>query len=129
MVLRADPKILFKDAAKKRCIEVAFETAEELRLQMPEDSGEMIDSVRVDNTRIGADVVIGVRYWKWVNNGTGIYGPTGQRISSTSGKKLHFFIDGVEFFVDSIAGQRGQHFVERTQEIIKRRRLKGFRFR
>ena len=127
--MKADPKIIFADAAKRRCIEVAVETAAELKLQMPEDSGAMIDSVRVDNTRTGADVVIGVRYWKWVNNGTGIYGPTGQRIHAKNGGLLHFFIDGEEFFVPSIAGQRGQHFVERTQEIIKRRRLKGFRFR
>jgi hypothetical protein len=120
-----DPQVAFREAAKRRCIEIAEETAEVLKTFMPEDTGAMKASVRVEPSNIGGDVVIGVAYWKYVNYGTGIYGPTGQRITPTHSQYLHFFIDGAEFFVTSIAGQRGQHFVERTKEFMKRSRLKG----
>jgi hypothetical protein len=36
---------------------------------------------------------------RWQNDGTGIYGPTGERIYPRTAKVLHFFIGGREFFV------------------------------
>jgi hypothetical protein len=122
--MRGEPELLFGGAAKKRCIEVAERTAEVLKSVMPRDTGEMIASVSVRENRRGADVTIGAPYWKWVNYGTGIYGPTGQRIYPKRASVLVFYIGGAKIVVPSIAGQRGQHFVERAKEIMVRIRLR-----
>jgi hypothetical protein len=122
--MRGEPELLFGGAARKRCIEVAERTAEVLKAVMPRETGEMIASVRVEPTRRGADVVIGASYWRYVNYGTGIYGPTHRRITAHGPYALHFFIGDREIYAMSIAGQRGQHFVERAKEIMVRTRLR-----
>ena len=65
-------------------------------------------------------------YAKWVNDGTGIYGPYNTPIiHPTIGKKFAFQVGGKMVYVKMIRGQKGQHFVERSIEQTKGQ-LSGF---
>lgn len=56
----------------------------------------------------------------WVNDGTGIYGPNHARITPKRAKFLRFEYHGKLVFARSVAGQPGQHFVERSvTEIVR----------
>jgi hypothetical protein len=56
---------------------------------------------------------------RWVNNGTGIYGPTGQPIRPKSGEYLYFEVGGQLIRTRQVAGQEGQHFIERALSVSK----------
>ena len=59
-------------------------------------------------------------YLPWVNDGTGIYGPLHHRITPKHAKVLHFYWKGNEWFLKSVKGQKGKHFVERSMtEVIR----------
>ena len=49
----------------------------------------------------------------WVNNGTGIYGPSGEMIKPRHAKFLVFEMNGKWWVLKRVKGQRGQHFIER----------------
>ena len=53
---------------------------------------------------------------QWHIQGTGIYGPLRRLIRSKSGKKLHFFIDGQEFFRWTVKGIKPNAFFERAHK-------------
>ncbi len=55
----------------------------------------------------------------WVNRGTGIYGPNRRRIYPTSSEFLYFEVDGHLIRTRSIAGQRGQRFIQRALAVSK----------
>ena len=58
-------------------------------------------------------------YLPFVNEGTGIYGPRGRRITPKRAKFLHFFWKDREWFVKSVRGQKPRRFVERgTKDIV-----------
>lgn len=57
--------------------------------------------------RIGTDLY----YAKFVHDGTGIYGPSRQRITPRSGKALVFESGAGRTFAASSRGQRGTHFL------------------
>lgn len=63
----------------------------------------------------GAQVGTNLFYAKYVHDGTGIYGPTGQRITPRTGKKALVFDgrDG-ETFARYSSGQRGTQFLLRA---------------
>ncbi len=65
------------------------------------------------------------KYAKWVDRGTGIYGPTGQRIYPKNADYLTFNIGGNQVFVRSIAGQKGSNYTGRAKEETNKR-LKEF---
>ena len=59
-------------------------------------------------------------YAKFVNDGTGIFGPRGTPIIHPSiGKKFAFQVNGQMIYTRMIRGQKGQHFVERSIEQTK----------
>lgn len=59
-------------------------------------------------------------YLPWVNDGTGLYGPLHHRIKPKRARVLHFYWHGKEWYLKSVRGQKGQHFVERSMsEVIK----------
>lgn len=74
------------------------------------DTGELERSIGEESVSITANTIISVvaaraRHAIWQDQGTGVYGPTGQRITSkTPGKPLVFTIDGVTIFAMSVAG-------------------------
>lgn len=67
--------------------------------------GESVPSIGSDSSH----------YPIFVDVGTGIFGDTGSRIFAHTAKRMHFEIDGHEIFAESVAGQRGQHFVAATE--------------
>lgn len=59
-------------------------------------------------------------YLPWVNDGTGLYGPLHHLIKPKRAKVLHFYWRGNEWFLKSVKGQKGQHFVERSMiEVVR----------
>ena len=54
-----------------------------------------------------------VEYSAWVEEGTGVFGPTGQVITPKTARMLHFVArDGAVIFTKSILGMPGRSFVE-----------------
>ncbi len=54
-----------------------------------------------------------VEYSAWVEEGTGVFGPSGQIITPKTAKKLRFVArDGALIFTKSILGMPGRSFVE-----------------
>lgn len=66
-------------------------------------------------TRIegGSAVVVGtnVKYARWMQEGTGIYGPTGAAITPKNGKMLMFVINGQRVFAKSVKGSPKRPFL------------------
>jgi phage gpG-like protein len=60
----------------------------------------------------GRSIVVGtnVEYARWMQEGTGIYGPTGQRIEAT-GRALTFVINGKRAFAKSVKGSPKRPFL------------------
>lgn len=65
------------------------------------------------------------KYLKWVNDGTGLYGPAHRRITPTHASVLHFYWKGREWFLKSVRGQKPQKFVEKSIDETKSR-IDGF---
>ena len=65
-------------------------------------------------------------YAKYVNEGTGIFGPYNTPIiHPVIGKKFAFQVGGQMIYTNMIRGQKGQHFVEKSIEETKGK-LGGF---
>ena len=61
-------------------------------------------------------------YAKFVNDGTGIYGPYKTPIiHPVIGKKFAFQVGGKMVYTNMIKGQKGQHFVEKSIEATQSR--------
>lgn len=86
----------------------------------PRDSGALADAIVADDwtlsgTRYTTTVRVPVQYASWVEEGTGVYGPYGQRIYPVRAKALVFFWKrgpngpGV-YAYRSVAGQPGQRY-------------------
>ena len=54
-----------------------------------------------------------VKYALWVEQGTGIYGPSGARIVPVTAKALAWTSGGTQFIRKSIAGMQGRRYMER----------------
>lgn len=59
---------------------------------------------------------IGAKYLKWVNDGTGLYGPHATRIVPVHSKFLYFEWKGRMWCLRSVKGQKGQKFVEKSMQ-------------
>jgi HK97 gp10 family phage protein len=60
-----DPEELYGVAARKRCLEVADQVADEAGRRAPVESGRLRDSLKAVPTAEGAEV-FAVDYWKYV---------------------------------------------------------------
>ena len=58
-------------------------------------------------------------YARWMQEGTGIYGPKGQPIVPTQGQVLSFVINGRRYFVRSIKGSQPRPFLFIDQPLIE----------
>lgn len=82
-------------------------------------TGRLINSLQLGNDGnatdyIGDDAVkVGTRvpYAKWLQDGTGIYGPTGQPITSKTGKALAFMIGGKKIVRRSVKGSPARPYL------------------
>lgn len=111
-------KLLLSQKGEKFKDELLDSVADEGVLRMesvtPKRTGRGANSYRKLNTGGNSrEIRNDVFYLPWVNDGTGIYGPTHQRITPKSARFLHFYWKGGEWFVKSVRGQPPKHFVER----------------
>lgn len=75
-------------------------------------------TTRKGQTALSFTVTNSIPYAKWVNDGTGIYGPRLRPIvpKKKTTKALHWQVGGGSFFAASVKGQKGQKYVEKAIE-------------
>ena len=76
------------------------------------DTGNMKNSILTNLIYRGAEVVSGVEYLPYQNDGTGIYGKYRTPIVPKQKKALVFDIAGKTFIRKSVKGVKAKHFVE-----------------
>ncbi len=80
----------------------------------PVDTGNMVNRTTYEVIdEDNAVIKITAPYAKWVNDGTGIYGPYKTPIVPTTAQALRFIIGGQTFIRRSVKGMQGRHFVEK----------------
>lgn len=87
----------------------------------PRKTGTLAESIQADDPVVGSGSVtvhvsVGEEYGSFQNTGTGIYGPTGQRIVPVSSPVLVFEADGGTVFARSVAGSPATHWWDNTIE-------------
>ena len=86
----------------------------------PKKSGKGANNYRVIKSLNTREIKNDAYYLPWVNDGTGLYGPLHHRIKPKHANVLYFYWRGNEWFLKSVRGQKGQHFVERSMtEVIR----------
>jgi hypothetical protein len=91
--------------------EVAWEMRRNIRGTSPQKTGTLKGSW--SKKKIGDlkyNIFTTVKYARWVNDGTGIYG-SGKPITPKRAKFLRFEWHGRIVFARSVRGQKGQHYV------------------
>ncbi|WP_044639737.1 HK97 gp10 family phage protein [Risungbinella massiliensis] len=93
----------------------ADDAKKNLWINSPIDTGRLSLSWRQNRiSQLRYMVYTKVKYAKWVNDGTGIYGPTGRPITPKRAKYLRFEINGQVIYAKSVRGQKGQKYVEKS---------------
>lgn len=86
-----------------------------LQANSPVDTGLLRQWAVTQNSEFIREIRSPASYAVYVNDGTGIYGPSHQKITSkTPGKPLVFEYKGETVFAMSVKGQKGQKFVEKS---------------
>lgn len=70
----------------------------------------------------GSEIVVGtnVKYARWLQDGTGIFGPTGEPITPKNGKFLVFNLGGAKIFARSVKGTPPRRFLFVDDQIATR---------
>jgi len=103
-----------KKAIKMAVRDVSEYCHEKAKVNSPKRSGALSRSWV--ESQVGAlqhKVATSIKYARWVNDGTGIYG-SGKPITPKRAKYLRFTIGGRVIFARSVRGQKGQKYVEKT---------------
>ena len=88
-----------------------------LQMNSPVDHGKLKKWAPVGQTDDEVIIQTPAEYAKYVNDGTGIYGPYATPIIHPSiGKPFVFQVGGKLVYTRQIMGQKGQHFVEKSIE-------------
>lgn len=113
-------KRLVLDSALRRAEALGEAFVQQARAYAPRRTGAGADSIEVatiDATPNGVRIriAVGEQYMKWQNEGTGIYGPSGQPITPhKQGGVLVFDGVGGIVFARQVRGTEPTHFWERT---------------
>lgn len=107
---------------------------DQAKFNAPSRTGNLKRSIRrtqrirkVGNVYMGG-ITVGVKYGKWVESGTGIYGPFGALIKPKTGNVLVWrefnpmvrpSAEG-KVFAKWSRGQKGQHFIQRAYDTTER---------
>lgn len=124
--VRIDPRSLDRilgDYCERRLGEIAEEFVDTARGFSSRRTGALADSIEAEDVRRQRDrvtcrVFVGEEYGIYQDQGTGIYGPTGERITAASGGVLVFDWPsaGGTVFARSVAGSEPTRFWTRTVE-------------
>ena len=109
--------LAFKD---KLLDELAGNTKTLFEKNTPKQSGHAAHNYRILKSLNTREIKNNAYYLPWVNDGTGLYGPLHHRITPKHAKVLHFYWRGNEWFLKSVRGQKGRHFVERSMIEVMR---------
>lgn len=76
------------------------------------DTGRMWQSIGISQSSADSiDIGTNVKYARWFQEGTGIYGPTGQPIKPKTGNVLSWEVNGVRYFAKSVDGMPARPFL------------------
>lgn len=73
-------------------------------------TGALQNSILPEVRGLNALVKVNEKYGRYIEGGTGIYGPSGMAITPKRGKALMFTSGGKTIFVKSVKGMRGRPF-------------------
>lgn len=86
-----------------------------LKIKTPVDKGRARGSWAITKMRFdSAEVKSSASYMKYLDKGTGIYGPKGQPITPTTKKVLKFVYKGKTVFAKQVKGIQPQKIVEKS---------------
>lgn len=94
------------------------EVKREITKQHLIDHGNMKNSILTNFMAMGAEIVSGVKYLPFQNDGTGIYGRYRTPVVPKTKKFLVFNIAGKVFYRKSVKGVKAHHFVEKAYTTI-----------
>lgn len=80
------------------------------RALAPHRTGTLQRSILTNVDYPKGEVTVNEKYGEWIENGTGIYGPTGQRITPKKAKALAWMGAGGMVFARSIKGMKARPF-------------------
>lgn len=109
-------------SAEERAVELAEEFIETVRSTMPRRTGDLADSVEIDRVdvtreRVTVRIIVSAPYARYVNDGTGIYGPEGEPIRPLRPNGVLAFdwpAAGGLVFARHVRGSEPTHFWERA---------------
>jgi hypothetical protein len=97
-----------------------------IQLEAPKETGALADSATYKVKKRGglyiSDISAGTYYSEWVQEGTGIHGPTGSRIYPKTAKALEFVwlkAGSIYMVVGSVAGQEPNPFGDRAYAAVR----------
>lgn len=94
---------------------IALSLEASLKRNTPIDTGRLRGNYQYERSGTGIyKITNNVNYVMMVNDGTGIYGPSGKPIEPVTAKCLMFTVGGSTIFRRSVKGQKGQGFVEKS---------------
>lgn len=82
----------------------------EARSRAPHKTGALQRSILPEINDLDALVAVNEKYGVWIEEGTGIYGPTGQPIRPKKAKMLVFSIGGRKIVTKSVKGTKAKPF-------------------
>lgn len=94
-------------------------TVTALQSRVGRKTGELHDSIEAsepveEGDTVVVEITVGAAHGKWRNEGTGIYGPTGQRIRGNPLLAFDWPAAGGLVIVHSVAGAPGDHWWDET---------------
>ncbi|AIS32485.1 phage-related protein [Methanobacterium formicicum] len=122
--LDKSPKQLIQKAVKRTVDLSVMELRGNLQRNSPVDHGKMQGSWLIAGQFAGElnqKIISSALYTKFVNDGTGLYGPRGQLIRPKTARKLAFVYKGKKIAVPYVRGIKPRKFVEKSIRETERR--------
>lgn len=94
----------------------------EVKKEAPVDHGTLQGSWQIEELDyLAYSIFTNIKYAKAVNDGTGIYGPSGQPITPKNGNVLKFKIGSQTIYTKSVKGQRPNPYIDRAIDTTESR--------
>lgn len=108
-----------REVSRNFIVEARSIVAYRMALNAPRRTGRLVGSIVSESWETGFVVYPKAPYALFVEQGTGLFGPSGQLIFPRRAKALRFEINGKTVFAKYVRGFPGRFFVRRTAEEVK----------
>lgn len=124
VTLDKSPMQITQKAVRRAVDLTVMELKGNLQKNSPVDEGKMQGSWLIAGNSVGTlnqKIVSSALYTKYVNDGTGIYGPKGQLIKPKTARLLSFVYKGKKIAVPYVRGIKPRRFIEKSITQTQRR--------